>query len=60
MEIADALDGLGRSVHPRLAVRIIRVAAERAVRGNPEYQLNIVLTICILRWQHYYQIAPAG
>ena len=36
MEIADALDGLGRSAHPRLAVRIIRVTAERAVRGNPE------------------------
>ncbi len=31
MEIAVALDGLGRSAHPRFAVRIIRVAAEKAV-----------------------------
>ena len=36
MEIAETLDRLGRSAHPRLAIRIIRVAAERAVRGAPE------------------------
>jgi hypothetical protein len=36
LQIAEILDHLARSTHPRLAIRMIRVAAEKAVRDSAE------------------------
>jgi hypothetical protein len=36
LRIAETLDQLARSTHPRLAIRMIHVAAEKAVRDSGE------------------------
>jgi hypothetical protein len=36
LQIAEILDHLAQSTHPRLAIRMIHVAAEKAVRESAE------------------------
>jgi hypothetical protein len=36
LQIAEILDHLAQSTHPRLAIRMIHVAAEKAVRDSAE------------------------